>query len=99
MDGHPEALIDLDAITANAAALAAHVGGAALMAVVKSDGYGHGMVPAARAAVTGGASWLGVVQLADAHRAAAGRADRAGAVPAGTPGRPARGRPSPPAST
>ena len=66
MDGHPEALIDLDAITANAAALAAHVGGAALMAVVKSDGYGHGMVPAARAAVTGGASWLGVVQLADA---------------------------------
>jgi alanine racemase len=66
MDGHPEALIDLDAITANAAALAAHVGGARLMAVVKSDGYGHGMVPAASAAVVGGASWLGVVQLADA---------------------------------
>ena len=66
MDGHPEAFIDLDAITANAAALAAHVGDAALMAVVKSDGYGHGMVPAAEAAVAGGARWLGVVQLADA---------------------------------
>ena len=66
MDGHPEAFIDLDAITANAAALAAHVGDAALMAVVKSDGYGHGMVRAAEAAVAGGARWLGVVQLADA---------------------------------
>jgi alanine racemase len=30
------------------------------MAVVKSDGYGHGMVPAARAALRGGAKWLGV---------------------------------------
>jgi alanine racemase len=66
MDGHPEAFIDTGAITANAAALAAHVGQAALMAVVKSDGYGHGMLPAAHAAVAGGASWLGVVQLADA---------------------------------
>ena len=66
MDGLPEAFIDLDAITANAAALAAHVGDARLMAVVKSDGYGHGMVPSAIAALAGGASWLGVVQLADA---------------------------------
>jgi alanine racemase len=66
MDGHPEALIDLDAITANARALAAHVGGAAVMAVVKSDGYGHGMLPTATAALAGGASWLGVVQVADA---------------------------------
>jgi len=30
------------------------------MAVVKADGYGHGAVPAARAAVEGGATWLGV---------------------------------------
>jgi alanine racemase len=66
MDGQPEVLIDLDAITANAAALAAHVGGAQVMAVVKADGYGHGMVPAAAAALAGGATWLGVVQLADA---------------------------------
>lgn len=36
------------------------------MAVVKGDGYGHGMVPAARAALRGGASWLGVCTLDEA---------------------------------
>jgi alanine racemase len=66
MDGQPAVEIDLDAITANVTALAAHVGGPQVMAVVKSDGYGHGMLPAAAAALAGGASWLGVVQLADA---------------------------------
>ena len=30
------------------------------MAVVKANGYGHGAVPAARAAIEGGATWLGV---------------------------------------
>jgi len=30
------------------------------MAVVKANGYGHGAVPAARAALEGGAPWLGV---------------------------------------
>jgi alanine racemase len=30
------------------------------MAVVKANGYGHGAVPAARAALDGGATWLGV---------------------------------------
>ena len=66
MDGHPEALIDLDAIQANVAALCRHVGAAQLMAVVKSEGYGHGMLESARAALAGGASWLGVVHVADA---------------------------------
>jgi len=66
MDGQPEALIDLDAIKANVAAIASHVGAAQVMTVVKSDAYGHGILPSARAAVAGGASWLGVVQLADA---------------------------------
>jgi alanine racemase len=66
MDGKPEALVDLAAIQANVAALRSHVGSAAVMAVVKSDGYGHGMLASARAALAGGASWLGVVQLADA---------------------------------
>jgi alanine racemase len=65
-EGHPEVVVDLDAIAANAAALVAHVRGAQVMAVVKSDGYGHGMVPTAGAAIAGGASWLGVVQIADA---------------------------------
>lgn len=66
MDGQPEALVDLDAIQANVAALRQHVGSAQVMAVVKSDGYGHGMLESARAALAGGATWLGVVQLADA---------------------------------
>lgn len=66
MDGQPEALIDLDAITANVATLSRHVGAAEVLAVVKSDAYGHGMLPSARAALAGGATWLGVVQLADA---------------------------------
>jgi alanine racemase len=66
MNGHPEALIDLDAIAGNAAELAARVGSAQLMAVVKADGYGHGMIPTATAAVAGGASWLGVVHVAEA---------------------------------
>ncbi|MBX5467334.1 MAG: alanine racemase [Firmicutes bacterium] len=34
--------------------------GTALMAVVKADGYGHGAVPVARAALEAGATWLGV---------------------------------------
>lgn len=66
MDGHQEALIDLGAIKDNVSALVTHVGGAQLMAVVKSDGYGHGMIPAAAAALAGGADWLGVVHVGDA---------------------------------
>lgn len=66
MDGQPEALIDLDTIQANVAALRSHVGSAQVMAVVKSDGYGHGMIPSARAALAGGATWLGVLHVSDA---------------------------------
>ncbi|MFE7167282.1 alanine racemase [Streptomyces sp. NPDC057616] len=51
--------IDLGALRANVRALRALAPGAALMAVVKSDGYGHGAVPCARAAVEAGATWLG----------------------------------------
>ena len=36
------------------------------MAVVKGDAYGHGLVRSARAALRGGATWLGVAQLAEA---------------------------------
>ncbi|MBB5871530.1 alanine racemase [Allocatelliglobosispora scoriae] len=39
---------------------------AQVMAVVKADGYGHGAVPCARAALEGGATWLGVCTLAEA---------------------------------
>src|SRR6516164_4586752 len=54
-----QASVDLGAITGNVAALCERVRGSQVMAVVKADGYGHGMVPAARAALAGGASWLG----------------------------------------
>ena len=52
--------IDLDAITDNVRQLAAHAAPAALCAVVKADGYGHGAVESARAARRGGAEWLAV---------------------------------------
>ncbi|HUF31721.1 MAG TPA: alanine racemase [Acidimicrobiales bacterium] len=52
--------VDLDAVRHNVAALVDVADGAALCAVVKADGYGHGAVPVARAALEAGASWLGV---------------------------------------
>lgn len=61
-----EAVIDLDAYRANVAALAACAPDAALMAVVKADAYGHGLVPVARAAREAGAPWLGVATPAEA---------------------------------
>jgi alanine racemase len=60
-----EVLVDLDAIAANTAVLRGHVG-RPLMAVVKADGYGHGLVPAARAVLAGGADQLGVAVLEEA---------------------------------
>ena len=60
-----EVRIDLDAIAGNVATLRAATT-AEVMAVVKADAYGHGMVPVARAALAGGATWLGVVTLEEA---------------------------------
>ncbi|MFD8836691.1 alanine racemase [Streptomyces griseofuscus] len=51
--------IDLGALRANVRTLRARVGDTAVMAVVKADGYGHGAVPCARAAVEAGATWIG----------------------------------------
>ena len=66
MDSHAQAVVDLDAIAGNVAALREHVAPSVVMAVVKAGGYGHGPVPAARAALEGGARWLGVVHVAEA---------------------------------
>ena len=52
--------VDLAAIRSNAAALAALVAPARLCAVVKANAYGHGASPVGRAAIDGGAAWLGV---------------------------------------
>lgn len=70
-----EVVVDLDAIAANVAALAGHAPTAQVMAVVKADGYGHGLLPAARAALAGGATWLGVAQVAEALALRAGGID------------------------
>src|SRR4051794_30993575 len=51
--------IDLAAVRANVRALRERAPRAELMAVVKSDAYGHGAVPCARAALDAGATWLG----------------------------------------
>jgi alanine racemase len=58
--------VDLGAIAANVASLKARVGSAEVMAVVKADAYGHGLLPSAQAALRGGATWLGVAQLPEA---------------------------------
>ena len=66
------AVVDLEALEANAAELARRAAPAELCAVVKADGYGHGSVAAGRAALAGGATWLAValveegVELRDA---------------------------------
>ncbi|MDY6876553.1 MAG: alanine racemase [Chloroflexota bacterium] len=52
--------IDLDAIAHNARLLKARAGGVELMVAVKANGYGHGALPVARAALEGGATRLAV---------------------------------------
>jgi alanine racemase len=60
------ARIDLDAIAHNVGVLQECAAGAQVMAVVKADAYGHGLVPSAKAALRGGAGWLGVAFLEEA---------------------------------
>lgn len=60
-----EAVVDLAAVTGNVELIGGATS-AAVMAVVKADGFGHGAVPAALAALAGGASWLGVTSAAEA---------------------------------
>jgi alanine racemase len=53
--------VDVDALQHNAAAFRAHVPHSTeLLVMVKSNGYGHGAEIASRAALDGGAAWLGV---------------------------------------
>ncbi|MFA3838718.1 MULTISPECIES: alanine racemase [Streptomyces] len=57
--GRARAEIDLAALRANVRSLRDRAPGAAFMAVVKADAYGHGMIPCARAAREAGATWIG----------------------------------------
>ncbi len=61
----PTLTVDLEAIAANTRDFAARIPGE-LMAVVKADGFGHGTVDMARAAVDSGATWLGVTTVSEA---------------------------------
>jgi alanine racemase len=61
-----QARVDLRTVTQNATALCDRVRGSQVMAVVKQDAYGHGAIPCARAALAGGATWLGVAHVAEA---------------------------------
>jgi len=62
------ARVNLAAIERNCARLHRELnGGAELCVVVKADGYGHGSVQSARAALAGGASWLAVASAGEAR--------------------------------
>ncbi len=60
------ARVDLGAIAANVETLRAAAPSASVLAVVKADAYGHGLVPVAAAARSGGAAWLGTALLDEA---------------------------------
>jgi alanine racemase len=61
--------IDLEALAHNCRLLRERISpGAKLMAVVKADAYGHGLVPVSRVCVENGASFLGVACLTEAIR-------------------------------
>jgi alanine racemase len=61
-----ELIVDLGAIRRNVATLLRALDGAELWAVVKADGYGHGALDAARAALDGGATALCVATVPEA---------------------------------
>lgn len=66
MDLRATCEVDLAALRSNVAVLRGYASSAQFMAVVKADAYGHGLVPCARAALAGGADWLGVALLQEA---------------------------------
>src|SRR3954471_17350996 len=60
------AIVDPGAVERNCSRLVDQLGGSRLCAVVKADGYGHGAVECARAALAGGASWIAVAAAREA---------------------------------
>lgn len=60
-----EVLIDLTALKSNVSYLKSKTD-SAILAVVKADAYGHGLIPCAKAAIEAGADWLGVALLEEA---------------------------------
>ncbi|NHD19417.1 MULTISPECIES: alanine racemase [unclassified Actinopolyspora] len=66
--------IDLSAVAANTRHFT-HTTGGEVMAVVKADGFGHGLDRMARTALANGATWLGATSIAEAVQARAADAD------------------------
>jgi alanine racemase len=60
----PTLQVDLSAIAANTRRFVRGTS-AAVMAVVKADGFGHGLADVARTALASGATWLGVTSIAE----------------------------------
>ena len=71
-----EAVVDLDAVAHNTRLLAGLAApGAATLAVVKADAFGHGLLPVARTVLAGGATWLGVTSITEARQVREGGID------------------------
>jgi alanine racemase len=83
-----EARVEVAAIGGNIGLLRERARGAEVMAMVKAEAYGHGLAEAARAALAGGASWLGVAKLAEALRLRDEGIDVRTLVCLGVPGEP-----------
>lgn len=66
MSAQVETVVDLDAIAHNVRVLREYAGDAAVMVVVKADGYNHGAVEVARAALAAGARELGTTTIPEA---------------------------------
>ncbi|UCH09623.1 MAG: alanine racemase [Fidelibacterota bacterium] len=62
----PRADIYLNRLKNNLRGVSKHVGNAKVLAIVKADGYGHGVVPVSRALAEGGAHGFGVAVLQEA---------------------------------
>lgn len=69
-DTHPVwAEIDLDCVRHNVGVIRSRLEGrSSLLAVVKANGYGHGDVQVARAAIAAGAAWLGIARVDEGRR-------------------------------
>jgi alanine racemase len=57
------ATIDLAAYRRNLTRVGSAVAPATVMAVVKADAYGHGLLPIARSAIAAGVNWLGALDV------------------------------------
>ncbi|WP_158839974.1 alanine racemase [Saccharothrix deserti] len=61
----PELQVDLDAVAANTRRFVRTARGE-VMAVVKADGFGHGLAAVTATALANGATWIGVTSIAEA---------------------------------